>query len=219
MSRIEWGKAGERLFETGVERGVLYPRGQFGSPWMGLVQVSEEPSGGEAEALYYDGVKYMDYMANEDFQASVEAISTPPAFAQCEGVKSLSPGLYVSQQPRRTFGFCYRTLIGNDLVGKDFGYKLHLIYNATAAPSGRTNKTITRTVDPDVRTWTFTTVPPAATTYRPTAHISINSTEVDPAIMQEIEDILYGVDAAPGVIPSDARLPTIPELVSIMGPA
>lgn len=192
MAAIEWNQVGQRFFETGLDRGVLYPRQTHGVPWLGLVSVSESASGGESESYYFDGIKYHDFIAAEDFAATIEAYSTPPEFAGCDGTKILSPGLMVTQQPRYPFGFSFRTLIGNDTLGTEYGYKLHLVYNATASPSGRTHKTIGDSVDVSTRQWTINTVPPAASTYKPTAHFIVDSTQVDPDRMELLEGYLYG---------------------------
>lgn len=216
MSRIEWNKPGERFFEAGVDRGVLYPRLGQGVPWNGLVSVSESTSGGDIEPLYFDGIKYLDIASYEDFQAEVSAFSAPAEFAACEGQKTLSPGLFVTQQPRQTFGMCYRTLIGNDLVGTDYGYKLHIVYNCTAAPSGRTNQTLAGNVAPSTRTWSIHTVPPPATTFRPTAHLVVDSTLVNPYLMADLETTLYGRDATETQAEIAAYLPTVAEILLIL---
>lgn len=162
------------------------------------------------DSLFYDGVKYLDVASAENFTAQVEAYSAPAEFAASDGQKYLSPGLSVSQQPRKPFGLCYRTLIGNDLIGTEYGYKLHVVYNCTASPSGRTNKTLAADISPDTRSWSIVTVPPPASTFRPTAHLVIDSTLVDPYQMQQIEGLLYGRDGA------DAYLPTVSEIVAVL---
>ena len=209
--RIEWNKPGERFFETGIDRGVLYPRVGIGTPWNGLVAVSEETSGGEVEPLYFDGFKYFDFVAYEEFKATLAAYSAPREFAAAEGVKALAPGFYVSQQPRDTFGLSYRTLLGNDLVGSEYGYKLHLVYNCTAEPSSRTSATISSNSSPDARSCNLHTVPPPATGFKPTAHVVLKSTEIDPAVMSEIEELLYGQDGV------DPALPSIADILSVLG--
>ena len=214
--RIEWNKPGQRFFETGVDHGVLYPLGGAGVPWNGLVAVNEDSSGGDPESLYFDGVKYLDVVSAEDFQATLEAYSAPAEFNASDGIKALAPGLFVTQQPRKTFGLSYRTLLGNDLRGQDYGYKLHIVYNCTASPAAKSNKTITNSISPDTRTWTINTVPPAATTFRPTAHLVIDSTQVDPYVMENLETVLYGRDetaSLPAVTPS---LPSVEEIVLIL---
>lgn len=210
MSRVEWNLPGERFFEAGVDRGVLYPRVGPGVPWNGLVSVSESTSGGDLESLYYDGVKYRDIISGEDFSAQLDAFSAPAEFAAADGTRMLSPGLFVTQQPRQTFGLCYRTLIGNDLVGTEHGYKLHLVYNCTASPSGRNNQTIGAQVTPTPRSWSINTVPPPASTFKPTAHIVLDSTLIDPFAMQQVESALYGHDNGA------AYLPTVSQIIAIL---
>lgn len=210
MSRIEWNKAGERYFEAGVDRGVLYPRIGPGVPWNGLTSVSENTSGGDMESLYFDGVKYLDIVASEDFSVTIDAFSAPPQFGASDGQKALSPGLIVTQQPRKTFGLCYRTLKGNDLVGTEYGYKLHIVYNCTAAPSAKSNLTIGATVTPGTRSWNVSTVPPPASNFKPTAHIVLDSTLVDPYGMEQIEALLYGHDGG------DAYLPSVAEIIAVL---
>lgn len=216
MSRVEWNKPGERFFEAGVDRGVLYPRSGQGVAWNGLVSVSEDSSGGEVDSSYYDGVKYLDIVSYEDFEATLEAYSAPAEFGPCDGQKVLSPGLFVTQQRRQSFGLCYRTLIGNDLVGTDYGYKLHIVYNCTAGPSGRSNKTIGQNPDVGTRSWAISTVPPPASNFRPTAHLVVDSTLVDPYLLEELETALYGRDATDELEELPARLPTVSEIILIL---
>lgn len=216
MSRIEWNKAGERFFEAGVNQGVLYPRVGPGVPWNGLVSVDESTSGGELESLYFDGVKYLDVASAEDFSAEISAFSAPAEFGVSDGQKALSPGLFVTQQPRKTFGLCYRTLIGNDLVGTEYGYKLHIVYNCTAAPSARNNQTLSNSFSPTPRTWSIETVPPPASTFRPTAHLVIDSTLVNPYLMEELETVLYGRDAEGLLEATQPYLPSVAEIILIL---
>ncbi len=206
MSRLEWGKVGDRLYETGVDRGVLYPELGPGVVWNGLVSVNEEASGGELESFYFDGVKYLDVVANEDFQATIEAFSAPAEFAACEGSKMLSPGLFATQQPRKTFGMSWRTLIGNDLRGTEHGYKLHIVYGATVAPSSRSYKTISSDSDLETRQWTISTVPPPANLYKPTAHFVLDSTKIDPYLLENVETLLYGNEDLDPVLISQPRV-------------
>ena len=216
MSRVEWNKPGEKYFEAGVDQGVLYPRVGPGVPWNGLVSVREDSSGGELESLHFDGIKYLDVAAAEDFQATVEAFGAPHEFNASDGVKALSPGLYATQQPRKTFGLCYRTLLGNDLQGADCGYKLHLVYNCTATPSSRTHKTLAGNVTADTQSWGIYTVPPPANTFRPTAHLVIDSTKVNPYLMGNLETVLYGRDATGELSAIEASLPNIAEIILIL---
>lgn len=210
MSRIEWGLPGTRFFEAGVDQGVLYPRAGAGVPWNGLVSVDENHSGGDLEPLYFDGIKFRDFVAFEEFQATLEAYAAPAEFAACDGSRMLSPGFFATQQPRQTFGLSYRTLLGNDLVGTDYGYKLHLVYNCTAAPSSRRNQTLAGAANPSTRSWTIHTVPPPATTFKPTAHLVMDSTLIAPAKLEQVENLLYGHDTG------DPYLPTVAELVAIL---
>lgn len=216
MSRIEWNKAGERLFEAGVDRTVLFPPAGYAVPWNGVVSVNENTSGGDLESLYFDGIKYLDVIAGEDFQASLEAYSAPAEFNACDGVKLLSPGLFATQQPRKTFGLSYRTLLGNDLKGTAYGYKLHIVYNCTAAPAPRNAKTLSDKPAPETRNWDIFTVPPPASTFRPTAHLVVDSTLVDPYLMENLETLLYGRDATAELPAVVGHLPTVQEIVLLL---
>ena len=216
MSRIEWNKAGARFFEAGVDNAVLYPRFGSGVPWNGLLAVNESVAGGEIDSLYFDGVKYLDIAAGEDFDATIEAFHAPLEFASADGQKYLSPGLSVTQQPRATFDLCYRTLIGNDLVGHTFGYKLHIVYNCTAQPSPRSNRTLSENVDPQTRTWEIKTVPPMAQNFRPTAHVVVDSTLADPYLMENLETVMYGRDATEELGALEPYLPTVEEIIMIL---
>lgn len=210
MTRLTWNDAGERFFEAGLHRGVLYPKLGPGVAWNGLIGVDETPSGGEVESYYFDGVKYLDFVASEDYSATIDAFSAPAEFAACDGTKQLSPGLYVTQQPRQSFGLSYRTLIGNDLEGTDHAYKIHLVYNATAAPAGRSHKTLTNAVDPATRQWTIHTVPPKATTYKPTAHLIVDSRDLTSGKLEALENLLYGTSS------TNPRLPTQAEVITLL---
>lgn len=209
--QIEWNAPGQRIFETGVSNGVLFPKAGPGVPWNGLVSISEAESGGDVENLYFEGIKRLDIVANEDYSAVIEAMQAPPEFNVSDGIKSLAPGLSVGQQPRKTFDFSYRSLIGNDLKSTSYGYKLHVVYNATAAPSPMSYKTLTNNTGVDARSWNISCVPPPASTYKPTAHIVIDSTEADPYLLQNVESILYGTDTA------DPRVPSQAEILGIFG--
>lgn len=210
MTRLVWNQVGDRFYETGVDHGVLYPLLGPGVPWNGLVSVSEDSSGGDVTPLFFDGVKYLDVVASENFQATIEAYAAPPEFAACDGSKVLSPGLYATQQPRKPFGFSYRTLIGNDLEETNHGYKLHIVYNATAAPSSRNYQTLSDNPSPNTRQWTVHTVPPASATHKPTAHFVIDSREIDPYMLEDLESFLYGREDR------EPRLLTQGEVVDIL---
>lgn len=194
MTRITWNDINSRFYEDGVDRGVLYPISGPGVAWSGLVSIDENVSGGEQTPLYYDGTKYLDVIGSEDFQATLSAYAAPAEFGVCDGTVSIANGLYATQQPRRTFNLCYRTLIGSDTKKTRYGYKLHLVYNATAAPSGRSSKTLTDSPAPETRSWTIDTVPADRGTLliKPTAHLIIDSTKSNPDAMVAIENLLYG---------------------------
>lgn len=207
--RLDWGTPGERFYEQGVDHGVLYVNGQ-GFAWPGLVSVSESLSGGNAKSYYLDGYKYVNVAANEDFGAVIEAFSSPPQFAQCEG-STIVNGLVVTQQPRKQFGFSYRSKVGNDTDGTDHGYKIHLIYNALTEPSESKHETVKLDNSVSTRSWTITTRPPMASGIRPTAHFIIDSSLTSPAILETIETVLYGsADTL-------AFMPTVQALFDIFG--
>lgn len=207
--RLKWGEIGDRFFEAGVDRGVLYVGTQDGVPWNGLVSVSESPTGAEAEPYYVDGVKFLNYRTSEEFEATVEAYTYPDEFAVCDGTASIVNGLSATQQKRKPFGLCYRTKIGNDVDGVDHAYKLHLVYNAKVSPAEKAYTTVGASIEPDNFSWAITTTPPLLRDRKPTAHFEIDSRKTTPHLLARIEDVLYGTDTTP------ARLPTVPELVYI----
>lgn len=208
--RLTWSTPGAKILETGVDNGVLYPPSGLGVPWVGLITVDEAVLGGETESLYYNGDKYLDFVANEDFQAIVSAFSAPDEFAECNGMKQLAAGLFATGQRRSRFGMSYRTLIGNDISGLDAGYKLHLVYNCVAGPSGKTNQTQGENPEPTTLQWTVNSVPPRATAYKPTAHFVVDSTKTDPEKLSELEDLLYGTDStSPGLPSQDLVIATL----------
>lgn len=206
MPKIIWNDAGSRYYEVGVDRGVLYVGTQPGVPWNGLISVEENSSGGDAKPFYQDGMKYLNLPAFEEFEATIQAFTYPDAFAPCDGSAQPRSGLFLSQQRRKPFGLSYRTKIGNDL-SPNAAYKLHLVYNALAAPSSRSNSTITADIDPSNFSWKITTKPPVMAEYRPTAHIVVDSRFTDPVVLDLLDDILYGNESDP------ARLPTMEELL------
>lgn len=227
---IKWDQAGERLYETGVDRGVLYPQDSSGAypegvAWNGLTNVSENPTGAEPTPLYADNIKYLNLISVEEFEATIEAYTYPDEFEECDGSASLAAGVVIGQQPRKPFGLCYRTRIGNDLVGDSYGYKLHLIYGATAAPSDKGYETINDTPDAIQFSWDVTTTPVEITGFRPSASLVIDSTKIDEDALEAIEEILYGTAAIPAVEgdnPSEAvpavpaRLPFPDEILEII---
>ncbi len=202
MTRLKWGSAGERFFETGVDQGVLYLPAQPGVAWNGLVAVSENLTGGDATGYYVDGVKYANVAANEEFEATIVALSSPPEFAVCDGISQIHNGLFATQQPRKPFSFSYRTLVGNDVDGQEHGYKIHLVYNALAAPSNKTSGSVNSQAVPSGYSWDITTLPPAITGYKRTAHLVVDSRYSDSEVLSDVEDLLYGTSMTAPAIPT-----------------
>ena len=218
MSKLVWDKTGERYYETGVKNGVLYVQNAGAYPkgvaWNGLTAVTESPSGAEATALYADDIKYLNLMSNEEFGATIEAYTYPDEFAACDGSAALTDGVMLGQQKRSTFGLCYRTTLGNDTDGNDYGYKLHLIYGCLAAPSEKAYATINDSPEAITFSWEVTTTPvDAGTGFKPTSCITIDSTKVGAEGMKKLEDVLYGTDEV------EARLPLPTEILTILGEA
>lgn len=209
MTRLVWGSVGERFFETGVDQGVLYLPSQPGVVWNGLISVAESPSGGQPRPYYLDGIKYLNLSTAEEFEATIVALSRPAEFAECDGWAQIHNGLFATQQQRSSFGFSYRTLVGNDEVSSDLGYKIHLVYGALAAPSARNNGSLNNSGTPSSFAWRITTLPPHITGYKRTAHLVIDSRLADPLVLAEVEDLLYGTDV------SAPEMPTPDELIAI----
>lgn len=215
MTKLTWDGTGARLYETGVDHGVLYIPNNMGVyddgvAWNGLTTVTESPSGAEPTALYADNIKYLNLISAEEFGATVEAYTYPEEFGQFDGTASPVSGLSVGQQSRRPFGLSYRTRLGNDVAGQDYGYKLHLIYNATAAPSEKAYSTINDSPEAITFSWELTTTPvTAGDTLKPTAQLTIDSTKVDETALAALEDMLYGT---PG---QDPKLPTPLEVIAL----
>lgn len=219
MSRIVWDQSGERLYETGVDHGVLFPVENNaytkGVAWNGLTQVTESPSGAEATALYADNIKYLSLMSAEDFGATVEAYTYPDEFAECDGSAALSTGVMIGQQERKAFGLAYRTKVGND-QNDNLGYKIHLIYGAKASPSERSYSTVNDSPEAITFSWELTTTPINVNGHKPTALLTIDSTKVDKEKLKQFEDILYGTDASsPGGEATEPRLPLPNEILTI----
>lgn len=208
MAKLIWGALGDRFYESGVDRGVLYPNGVPGVAWNGLVAVREGVSGGAARPYYFDGFKYINLAEAEEFVATLEAYSSPAEFAACDGTAQISNGLFVTQQPRRHFGLCYRTRVGNALDG-DLGYKIHLVYNALAAPSARENTTLGSSAEATRFSWEISTYPPSISGYKPTAHLVVDSRRTPKLLLAALEDILYGTDSA------QPDLPTVQEITEL----
>jgi hypothetical protein len=206
MAPLTWDNVGERIYETGVDHGVLYIPNNAGVynngvAWNGLTTVTESPSGAEATPQYADNIKYLNLTSAEEFGATIEAFTYPDEFAQFDGSVSPVAGVTIGQQARRSFGLAYRTRMGNDLEGTDFGYKLHLIYGAQAAPSEKAYATINDSPEAITFSWDITTTPVAVAGHKPTALLTIDSTKVDPADLATLEDMLYGTDGTDPQLP------------------
>ena len=213
---LTWDDAGKRLYETGVDRGVLYvydPETSWygnGVAWNGLTNVSESPSGAEPTPLYADNIKYLNLISNEEFGATVEAYTYPDEFAECDGSAEIATGVAIGQQKRKTFALAYRTKIGNDTDGNDHGYKIHLIYGCTAAPTEKGYATINDSPEAITFSWEISTTPIEVAGFKPTACITIDSTKVNNSTkMTALEAKLYGTTEAPPTIPTIAQLLTI----------
>lgn len=216
MSKLVWDKTGERYYETGVNQGVLYPQGVSGTypngvAWNGLTAVTESPSGAEVTPLYADNIKYLNLMSAEEFGASIEAYTYPEEFAQCDGSAEIADGVMIGQQSRKVFGLSYKTALGNDVDGTDYGYKLHLIYGALASPSEKGYATINDSPEAILFSWEVTTTPVSVTGFKPTASITIDSTKADSTKLAALEAILYGGEE------TEARLPLPDEVATLMG--
>ena len=214
MSKLVWDKAGERFYETGVNKGVLYPlsAGAYnkGVAWNGLTAVTESPSGAEATPLYADNIKYLNLISAEEFGATIEAYTYPDEFAECNGEVALATGVAIGQQTRKTFGMCYQTKVGSD-TDADLGYKIHIIYGALAAPSEKAYATINDSPEAITFSWEVTTTPVEVTGMKPTAYLTIDSTKADASKLAELEAILYGSES------EEARLPLPDEIAQLMG--
>lgn len=210
MSRLTWSAAGERYFETGLDRGVLYVSG-VGVAWSGLISVEEAPTGGDAKPFYHDGIKYLNLAAAEEFEATINAYSSPPEFGPCDGQGAVYNGLFATQQPRKPFSLSYRTKVGNDSDGTDHAYKIHLVYNALAAPTNRSHQSMADSQNVSSLSWKITTLPPGISGYRPTSHFVVDSRFTPADILAQLEDTLYGNQSF------NAALPTVAELLTIFG--
>lgn len=214
---LSWDETGEKLYETGVDHGVLYPMGQngygAGVAWNGLTTVTETPSGAEATKLYADNIKYLEIRSAEEFGGTIEAYTYPDEWAECDGSAALTTGVYAGQQPRKVFGLCYRTVLGNDVDLDKHGYKLHIVYGCTASPSERSYATINDSPEAITFSWEFSSVPVNVTGHKPVSCIVIDSTKVDATKLATLESILYGTGGSTTVA---ARLPLPAEIVSTL---
>lgn len=218
MSKLVWDQSGKRLYETGVDHGVLYPiqtGGVYskGVAWNGLTAVTESPSGADVNDIYADNMKYLGLVGAEKFGATVEAYTYPDEFAECDGSVELVKGATIGQQNRKVFGMVYRTVIGNDVDGNEHGYKLHLIYGATAAPSEKAYNTINEDPEAITFSWELGTTPVNVTGHKPTASLTIDSTKADPAKLAELEKILFGDTE------TEPRLPLPDEIAQLLNVA
>lgn len=214
MAKIEWDKTGEHLYETGVSKGVLYLRDESGDytngvAWNGLTAVTESPSGAESTALYADDIKYLNLISAEEFGGTIEAYMYPDEFMVCDGSAALADGVFIGQQTRKSFGLCYRTVLGNDVDNNGHGYKLHMIYGAVASPSEKAYATINDSPEAITFSWEVKTTPVEVTGHKPTASVTINSTKVDADKLAALEAILYGSAEA------EPRLPLPNEIAQI----
>ena len=215
MSKLVWDQTGERYYETGVKQGVLYPMQEGGTyskgvAWNGLTAVTESPSGAESNPLYADDIKYLNLLSTEEFGCTIEAYTYPDEFAECDGSASIATGVTIGQQKRKTFGLCYRTVLGNDVDNNDHGYKLHLVYGCLAAPSEKAYSTVNDSPEAVTFSWEVTTTPVAVKGFKPTACITIDSTKATAEKLSALEDILYGAEA------TEARLPLPDEVATLM---
>ena len=215
MSKLVWDQTGEKYYETGVKNGVLYPQSNGGTypkgvAWNGLISVTESPSGAEATPLYADDIKYLNLMSTEEFGATVEAYTYPDEFAECDGSADIAPGVSIGQQKRKAFGMCYKTTLGNDVDNNNYGYKLHIIYNALAAPSEKAYSTINDSPEAITFSYEITTTPVNVTGHKPTASLTINSTKVEASKLQQLEALLYGGDS------TEAKLPLPDEVINLL---
>ena len=215
MSKLVWDQTGERYYETGVKNGVLYVQGEGGTyqngvAWNGLTAVTESPSGAEPTTLYADDMKYLTLMSAEEFGATIEAYTYPVEFNQCNGEAEIATGVIVGQQDRKSFGLCYRTTVGNDVDGNAYGYKLHIIYGAKAAPSEKAYAAINDSPEAITFSWELTTTPINVEGFKPTANITIDSTKADASKLTALEAILYGSES------ENARLPLPGEIITLM---
>lgn len=218
MSKLVWDQTGERLYETGVDRGVLYVQDETGAypageAWNGLTAVTESPSGAEPSPLYADNIKYAAPRSTEEFGATIEAFMYPDGFKECNGESELVPGVTIGQQKRKAFGMTYRTLVGNDVQDTEYGYKIHIIYGATANPSEKAYSTVNDSPEAMTLSWEITTTPVAVNGFKPTACLTIDSKKVAPEKLAALEEALYGTTD------KEAYLPLPDKVAEILGGA
>ena len=212
MAKLVFNGVGDRLFETGVKNGVLFvmgDNGQYGKGvvWNGLTAVTEKPTGADPTNLYADDIKYVVLYGEEEFEATIEAYTYPAEFEACDGSAALAEGVSIGQQARKQFAFCYRTALGNDAKGQNFGYKIHIIYGCTAKPSEKAYSTINDSPEAVTFSWDVTTVPVPVNGMKPTASVVIDSTRVEAGKLKSLEDKLYGTETLEStlVLPNEIK--------------
>nr|DAJ60013.1 MAG TPA: tail tube protein [Caudoviricetes sp.] len=215
MAKLVFDELGKRFYETGVSNAVLFPQADDGTypkgvAWNGITAANESPSGAESNDQYADNIVYLSLTGAEKFEGTIEAFSSPAEFDECDGMKELSKGLTVSQQTRKPFGFAYKSILGNDIKGNDYGYKLHIWYGCKAAPSERSHSTVNDSPEPQNPSWSISSTPVAVPGAKPSSVLTFNSTTTPADKLKKIEDILYGTDEA------DARLPLPTELLELL---
>lgn len=219
--QIKWDESGQRLYETGIDHGVLYPisdQGTYnkGYAWNGISAVTESPSGAEATAVWADNIKYLNMYSAEEFGATLEAYTYPDEFMECDGSKEIAPGVYAGQQQRKMFGLSYRTKIGNDVQGDSYGYKLHLVYGCKASPSERNYNTTNDSPEAQALSWEITTTPLNISGMQASSQLVIDSTKADADKLAALEVILYGTPAEGQTPAVDARLPLPDEVAQLL---
>ena len=215
MAKLVWDQSGQKFFETGVSNGVLYVsdgQGGYkkGVAWNGLISVAENPSGAESNPVYADNIKYLNVISAEEFGATIEAYTYPDEFMECDGSAQVVAGVNIGQQARKSFGICYRTRVGNDVAGDNLGYKIHVIYNCQASPSGKTYSTVNESPEAITFSWEVTTTPVPVEGFRPTATVVFDSTKLDAGKMSAVENALYGT------VTEESKLPSIEELLALV---
>lgn len=221
MGRLKWDAVGEKKFEAGVDHAVYYPlteTGEYtpGVVWNGITSIAETPEGAEPESQYADNIKYLTMVSAEELNGTIEAYTYPYEFAQSNGEAELADGVTIGQQARKPFGLSYRTKVGNDVLGQNAGYKLHLLYGAQCSPSERTYETLNESPEAINLSWEFTTTPVNVEGHEPTALLTVDSTKVDKEAMARLEDVLYGTDGEGEGTATAARLPLPDEVVAIL---
>lgn len=211
MTKLVWGSAGDRVFQAGIDRGVLFLPNEKAVPWNGIVSVSESPDGGTTQSYYMDGVKYLQYSSPEEYSATLEAYTYPPEFEYLDGTALMDSGLQITNQRRQEFSLCYRTGVGNDTQGMGHGYKIHFVYNILAAPTNRAFSTLDNSLDASRFSWKLSTRPIRVPGYLPSSHFVIDTRLVSPDVLERLERYIYGTDA------SDPRIVLPWELSDILG--